>query len=211
MNWNLLTAPSQMLLIPLLALKDKISPPTSKTLNDRLEVAVFHNRLLIAGKALKDGANPGCGARIGAAGILVPFTIDEKTPAVLFAAMGGRLKMTDLLLAAGADINTRTSTGGTALHCAVQQGKPKLVRALLERGADPLVADNEGKTAFDYAAKLADVLQVLRNPPAPGQAASPLMSGAADAFNDAAVSTAGAIEVKGPLKLKKADSPSPSN
>lgn len=53
------------------------------------------------------------------------------------------------LLEQGVDINTQNSDGWTLLHIAAEQGKPAFVRLLLNRGADPTIKTNYGKTAFD--------------------------------------------------------------
>jgi uncharacterized protein len=79
------------------------------------------------------------------------------------------IKTIDLLLDAGANVNTqvlgsRTHTGKlmayvsgrdqegrTALIAAAEGGRDRVVKHLLERGADPSVRDAAGKTALDYA------------------------------------------------------------
>ena len=87
----------------------------------------------------------------------------------------------DLLLDAGAKINTRVTDshthtakmiayiqgrdheGQTALFAAAETGWDKVVKHLLDRGADPRVNDAAGKTALDYA----------RSPPRIGPAPPP--------------------------------------
>ena len=79
------------------------------------------------------------------------------------------MKTMDLLLDAGADINARVSNsrthtakldayvqgrdneGRTALMSAAEAGWDKVVKHMIERGADPTVKDAAGKTALDYA------------------------------------------------------------
>jgi uncharacterized protein len=56
-----------------------------------------------------------------------------------------------LLLARGADVRHRQEGGFTALHEAVQGGNRDLVAALLDAGADPLAAADDGRTAVDLA------------------------------------------------------------
>jgi ankyrin repeat protein len=79
------------------------------------------------------------------------------------------IKTIDLLLDAGANINARVTDsrtrtaklvayvqgrdheGKTAIFAAAEQGWDKVVKHLIERGADPGVRDASGKTALDYA------------------------------------------------------------
>jgi ankyrin repeat protein len=79
------------------------------------------------------------------------------------------IKTIDLLLGAGADINYRISDsrthtaklmsyvagrdqeGRTALFAAAEQGQDRVLKHLLERGADPAIRDAAGKTALDVA------------------------------------------------------------
>lgn len=105
------------------------------------------------------------------------------------------IKTIDLLLDAGANVNTqvigsRTHTGKlmayvagkdqegrTALFAAAEGGRDQVVKHLLERGADPSLRDAAGKTALDYA----------RSPaPATTPAGAPPVAGAATAASRAA-------------------------
>ena len=79
------------------------------------------------------------------------------------------IRTMELLLAAGADINARVTDsrtrtarliayiqgrdneGKTALFSAAELGWDKVVKFLLDRGADPTIRDASGKTALDYA------------------------------------------------------------
>jgi ankyrin repeat protein len=56
-----------------------------------------------------------------------------------------------LLLDAGADPNGRGEGGFTALHSAAQNGDDELVALLQERGADPGLATDDGRTPADLA------------------------------------------------------------
>lgn len=56
--------------------------------------------------------------------------------------------MVEVLLAAGVDVNTRTSAG-TAMHEAALCGKMEVVRALLDRGVDLGIRDSRQNTVLD--------------------------------------------------------------
>ncbi|HEU4767590.1 MAG TPA: ankyrin repeat domain-containing protein [Pyrinomonadaceae bacterium] len=57
-----------------------------------------------------------------------------------------------LVILPSADINARNEHGMTALMRAARQGRPQMVRALLEHGADPNLARNDNFTALSLAA-----------------------------------------------------------
>lgn len=79
--------------------------------------------------------------------ILVSWSSDypERLPEYLAAL--------DALLKAGADINARAdrALGITPLGIAAENGNPEMVKALLDRGADPKLADSRGRTPRDIA------------------------------------------------------------
>ena len=58
-----------------------------------------------------------------------------------------------LLADAGAAINRATDNEkrATALHMAVKAGRVRCVDVLMELGADPAIANGDGKTALDLA------------------------------------------------------------
>ena len=58
-----------------------------------------------------------------------------------------------VLAGAGANVNERTPADReqTVLLTAIQSGSAATVQALLKHGADPLLADKEGKNACDWA------------------------------------------------------------
>jgi uncharacterized protein len=66
------------------------------------------------------------------------------------------LRFIKLLIDSGADINAHSESlgkngGATALMSAAESGDIQIVRMLLEAGTDPLLKDNKGLTALDYA------------------------------------------------------------
>lgn len=95
---------------------------------------------------------------------------------------GPNLALLDLLLQHGADVNAQvtgtktysmrnartpaTNEGMTALHVAAQAGRTDLVRYLLEKGANPEVADASGKKAIDLVGAASPVTLPAGTPPA---------------------------------------------
>ena len=117
---------------------------------------------------------------------------------------GRAIKSVDLLLDAGANINARVTDsrthtakimayvqgrdqeGRTALFAAAESGSDKLVKHLLDRGADPTARDAAGKIALDIA----------RTPPpaGPGAAAAAAGSPAATAAAASRAATVALLE-----------------
>jgi ankyrin repeat protein len=105
------------------------------------------------------------------------------------------MRTMDLLLDAGANINSRVTNsrthtgrmvayiqgrdheGQTTLFAAAESGWDQVVKHLVERGADPSVLDTTGKTALDYA----------RSPPPAGPGAGATAAGPASAGRAATV------------------------
>ncbi len=71
-----------------------------------------------------------------------------------WAILCGETQCVQLLLDAGASLDSRNSDGATPLHCAAFTGRTELVRLLLKRGADPNAVDHKGTRPVD--ATLAD-------------------------------------------------------
>ena len=67
-------------------------------------------------------------------------------PALLFAAINGHSSMVHDLLAAGAAVDARDSSGCTPLHEAAQRGHQEAAAALVAAGADVAAADEDGWT-----------------------------------------------------------------
>jgi ankyrin repeat protein len=120
---------------------------------------VFQITPLMAAAGMSGSSRGGVGSAIGGTGRGAK-PVDVQAQAI---------KVIDLLLAAGANVNarvidshTRTAKliayvtgrdheGKTAIFAAAESGWDKVVKHLIDRGADPLVRDASGKLALDYA------------------------------------------------------------
>jgi ankyrin repeat protein len=67
------------------------------------------------------------------------------------AAFGRNSGAIETLINAGANANSKSEGGFTALHSAAQNGDLASAMLLLDAGADKNARTDEGKTAFDYA------------------------------------------------------------
>ena len=78
------------------------------------------------------------------------LTAEGYTP-LHIAVSESRPDLVELLVRAGAKLETRASNGRTALHRAAHHGCIECTRLLLEKGADASAVDNDGKTPIDLA------------------------------------------------------------
>jgi len=67
------------------------------------------------------------------------------------AAAANNLLAVRLLLANGAEVDSRQAGGFTPLHNAAQNGQVELVELLLQHGADPQARSSDGRTPLDFA------------------------------------------------------------
>ena len=68
-----------------------------------------------------------------------------------YAATGGHVAVMRLLLENSAYIDASSPNGSTPLMLAAMYGTPTAVKLLLEEGADPLLKNDQGLTAIDFA------------------------------------------------------------
>lgn len=68
-----------------------------------------------------------------------------------YAATAGHLQIMNLLLERHAYIDAASPNGSTPLMMAAMYGTPSAVKLLLEAGADPLLKNDLGLTAIDFA------------------------------------------------------------
>ena len=69
--------------------------------------------------------------------------------------MYGHFELARLLIEAGAEIESKTKYGYTALHLAAQYGHKLIIELLLERGANPNALTN---VSIDYRKKKPTIL-----------------------------------------------------
>jgi ankyrin repeat protein len=67
------------------------------------------------------------------------------------AVKRGKAGVVKLLLRRGADVNSQSNGGMSALMWAAKNNYPEIVKMLLDNGADNNIRDNYGKTALSYA------------------------------------------------------------
>lgn len=162
-----------------------------------LHKAAKHGRIHILRLLLANGADPnkldtkGCTALNQAAiygrtdiltTLLARGAIPGMCPMTLVAAAGhGYLKIVDLLLTHGANLNAPDESGTRALHQAVVNGHTDVVNTLLANGADPNAPDGNGISALHQAADKGhtDVVNaLLTNGARPSMSADALVAAA---------------------------------
>ena len=85
------------------------------------------------------------GADVNAGGVF-----GTTTPLYL-AAGEGHKEIVELLIAKGANVNTKTDEGSTPLHSATANEHENIAELLIEKGADVNAKDNKGRTALHCA------------------------------------------------------------
>jgi ankyrin repeat protein len=105
-----------------------------------LHLAIFGDQEEAARLLLEHGADPNA------------LSTNEavRVPPLGTAAFVRSVPLARLLLDSGAEVNGRGEGGFTALHSAAQNGDEDLARLLLEQGADPSLATEDGKRPGDF-------------------------------------------------------------
>jgi ankyrin repeat protein len=67
------------------------------------------------------------------------------------ACLRGNMKLAELFINRGADVNAQTRNGATPLHHAVYHGHMEMVKYLMAKGADANIANNDGETPLQWA------------------------------------------------------------
>ena len=120
---------------------EAVAPPsaTALTLSRSLHEAVVRGDLEATLKMLEQGTDieakdPGSGA----------------SP-LHYAVMKGRMEIVDLLIARGADVNSRTRNGTTPLHTAALYARKEVAERLIEKRADINALSSSGATPLTLA------------------------------------------------------------
>ena len=104
-------------------------------------------------KLLENGANP-------------KLKDHDRREPLLYAIMSGRLDLVEVLLNSGATIN---ESGWSPLHYASKQNDANIVKALLDKGADPTAKNQDGQTPIQVASNQ-DVLTAFQDHANPSRA-----------------------------------------
>jgi hypothetical protein len=114
-----------------------------------LHLAAAGYRVNIAKALIKAGANPNSSAN-HRKGTPLHYASDGVAGSPEWNP-GLQVKMIELLVKAGAEINAQDKNGATPLHRAVRTRCAKAVEILLKRGADPTLKNKPGSTPFHLA------------------------------------------------------------
>jgi ankyrin repeat protein len=132
----------------------EINPDTVNSVNENgfspLIIATYRNQLKVVDFLLKNNAD-------------VNFDSPEGT-ALLGACYKGNFDIVELLIANKANVNVLGGNNISPLIFAVQSKNKKLVKILVQNGADQTIKDSAGRTAKDYAMllELKDIAELLK-------------------------------------------------
>ena len=108
-----------------------------------LGLAAFFKRPAVAKILLENGADPRMASKPAGFTALHSAVADDAGTEVK--------ELVGVLLAAGADPNARSASGGSPLHTAGFTGNLTVTEMLLAAGADPQAVDAKGLTPLDHA------------------------------------------------------------
>lgn len=80
-----------------------------------------------------------------------PAALAATTSPLHTAALRGQLKIVEILLSKGADVNAHDSAGRTPLHCAIEGAHMETVKLIVDRGADVTRGDRTGLSPLHMA------------------------------------------------------------
>ncbi|KLT22437.1 ankyrin repeat domain protein [Wolbachia endosymbiont of Armadillidium vulgare str. wVulC] len=84
-------------------------------------------------------------------GFDINYTFDDQNTFLHIAARDNLVKMAELLIKKGANVNTADQEGCTPLHCAALNGHKEIVELLLDKGANINVVGQGGSTVLHHA------------------------------------------------------------
>jgi len=172
-------------LVPLALLLLLIVPPFvgwNEQFGDNLSSAALEGRVADVERMLAGGADPNEAPGRGRLPLQQAVLAGDRTIFDLLVAKGAKLdgrpettgpihyaifarrpEFLKLLVDRGANVNARDNTGNTPLAAAAKRGDAEIVLYLMSHGADPALANEEGKTALDHARRLGhqEVVKIL--------------------------------------------------
>lgn len=80
-----------------------------------------------------------------------PNRPEREWTALHYAAFAGHAELVDKLLAAGADVNARSTNGSTVVMMAAREGRADIAKRLLAAGANPALKNDFGDDAVAWA------------------------------------------------------------
>lgn len=111
-----------------------------------LGLSAFFKHEALVEFLLKAGANPS-----------LPSNNAFKVAPLHSAAASKNVRIAQLLINAGADVNAKQQEGITPLHSAAHNGDLEMAQLLLSNGSKKYQTTEKGKTPYDYAAEIGHV------------------------------------------------------